>query len=158
MLVSAVEHESTISIYVCMLSPFSCVRHFETPWTVARQAPLSMEFSRQEYWNGTQVLYHQHHLGSPCMWSRFSLVGSPWERDRERERERESISPTPPSHPLGHHRAWSWVPCAIEQLPLAIYTHRSVSMSMLLSQFVPSSPSPIPFTFQIFKSYHYSKS
>ena len=25
---------------------------FETPWTVARQAPLSMEFSRQEYWSG----------------------------------------------------------------------------------------------------------
>ena len=25
---------------------------FATPWTVARQAPLSMEFSRQEYWNG----------------------------------------------------------------------------------------------------------
>ena len=24
----------------------------ETPWTVARQAPLSMEFSRQEYWSG----------------------------------------------------------------------------------------------------------
>ena len=23
-----------------------------TPWTVARQAPLSMEFSRQEFWNG----------------------------------------------------------------------------------------------------------
>ena len=23
-----------------------------TPWTVARQAPLSREFSRQEYWNG----------------------------------------------------------------------------------------------------------
>ena len=23
--------------------------HFVTPWTVARQAPLSMEFSRQEY-------------------------------------------------------------------------------------------------------------
>ena len=22
------------------------------PWTVALQAPLSMEFSRQEYWNG----------------------------------------------------------------------------------------------------------
>ena len=25
---------------------------FVTPWTVARQAPLSMEFSRQEYWIG----------------------------------------------------------------------------------------------------------
>ena len=23
-----------------------------TPWTVAYQAPLSMEFSRQEYWSG----------------------------------------------------------------------------------------------------------
>ena len=23
-----------------------------TPWTIARQAPLSMEFSRQEYWSG----------------------------------------------------------------------------------------------------------
>ena len=25
---------------------------FATPWTVACQAPLSMEFSRQEYWSG----------------------------------------------------------------------------------------------------------
>ena len=25
---------------------------FETPWTVAHQTPLSMEFSRQEYWSG----------------------------------------------------------------------------------------------------------
>ena len=28
------------------------VRLFVTLWTVARQAPLSMEFSRQEYWRG----------------------------------------------------------------------------------------------------------
>ena len=28
----------------------SCVRLFAPPWTVALQAPLSMEFSRQEYW------------------------------------------------------------------------------------------------------------
>jgi len=25
---------------------------FATPWTIARQAPLSMNFSRQEYWSG----------------------------------------------------------------------------------------------------------
>ena len=25
---------------------------FATPWTVAHQAPLSMEFSRQKYWSG----------------------------------------------------------------------------------------------------------
>ena len=27
-------------------------RPFVTPWTVAYQAPLTMEFSRQEYWSG----------------------------------------------------------------------------------------------------------
>ena len=30
----------------------SQVRLFETSWTVISQAPLSMEFSRQEYWSG----------------------------------------------------------------------------------------------------------
>ena len=36
----------------CMPSHFSPVWLFMTPWTVALQAPLSMKFSRQEYWNG----------------------------------------------------------------------------------------------------------
>ena len=30
----------------------SRVRLFATPWTVAYQAPLSMEFSRRECWSG----------------------------------------------------------------------------------------------------------
>ena len=30
----------------------SRVRLFATPWTVGRQAPLSMEFSGPEYWSG----------------------------------------------------------------------------------------------------------
>ena len=30
----------------------SHVQLFATPWTVALQAPLSIEFSRQEYWSG----------------------------------------------------------------------------------------------------------
>ena len=30
----------------------SRVRLFATPWTVAHQAPQSMEFSRQDYWSG----------------------------------------------------------------------------------------------------------
>ena len=29
-----------------------CVCVFATPWTVTHQDPLSMEFSRQEYWRG----------------------------------------------------------------------------------------------------------
>ena len=39
-------------VHVSMLSCFSHVRLCETPWTVAHQAPLSMGFSRQEYWSG----------------------------------------------------------------------------------------------------------
>jgi len=34
---------------LCVLSHFSRVQPSATPWTAARQAPLSMEFSRQEY-------------------------------------------------------------------------------------------------------------
>ena len=35
-----------------VLSHFSRVQLFATPWTVAHEAPLSMGFSRQEYWSG----------------------------------------------------------------------------------------------------------
>ena len=33
------------------MKSLSHVQLFATPWTVARQAPLSMGFSRQEYWS-----------------------------------------------------------------------------------------------------------
>ena len=33
----------------------SCVLLFTTPWTAAYQAPPSMGFSRQEYWNGVPL-------------------------------------------------------------------------------------------------------
>ena len=73
------------------VSPQSCPT-LATPWTVARQVPLSMGFSRQEYWSGPPFpspgessrprdrtgvssvscigrrvffLYHEHHLGFP---------------------------------------------------------------------------------------------
>ena len=34
------------------MKSFSHVRLFATPWTEAYKAPLSMEFSGQEYWSG----------------------------------------------------------------------------------------------------------
>ena len=40
-------------VYVCMLSH---VQLFATPWMVALQAPLSIRFSRQEYWDGLSFL------------------------------------------------------------------------------------------------------
>ena len=33
----------------------SVLSDFASPWTVALQAPLSLEFSRQEYWSGLPV-------------------------------------------------------------------------------------------------------
>ena len=36
---------------MCLLNYFSRVQLFATLWTVTHQAPLSMGFSRQEYWS-----------------------------------------------------------------------------------------------------------
>ena len=72
--------------------------HKGNPWTVARQAPLSMEFPRQEYWSGLpfpstgifptqgsnpgllhcrQILYQLSHKGSPL----YIEVNSKWFKD-----------------------------------------------------------------------------
>ena len=46
-------YHSTVNLNcACVLSHLSRVQLFMTPRTVARQAPLSMGFSRQEYWSG----------------------------------------------------------------------------------------------------------
>ena len=41
-----------MTLYVCMCTVHAQVCDFVTPWTLAHQAPLSMVFSRQEYWSG----------------------------------------------------------------------------------------------------------
>ena len=51
------QNQKNVVMYIlpmqaCMLSCFSHVPLFATLWTVACQAPLSMGFSRQEYWGG----------------------------------------------------------------------------------------------------------
>ena len=38
------------------VSLLSCVRLFATPWTIDHQAPLFIEFFRQEYWRGLPFL------------------------------------------------------------------------------------------------------
>ena len=55
---SLVEQNHTIfraerytTMHVCA-QLLSCVQLLATPWTVAHQAPLSLEFSRQEFWSG----------------------------------------------------------------------------------------------------------
>ena len=57
----ASSHINSIKTYIWIQSPtgkhrtcvsLSVVSNSATPWTVAHQAPLSMGFSRQEYWSG----------------------------------------------------------------------------------------------------------
>ena len=93
-----------------VLSRFSGVQLFVTPWTVVLQSPLSVGFFRQEYWSGLtcpspgdlpdpgsnlglphcrQTLYHLSHQGCPS-----DLVSHPnsilrhclWGRDPARPR------------------------------------------------------------------------
>ena len=40
---------------IVKVKSLSRVQLFATPWTVAYQAPQSIEFSRQEYWSGLPV-------------------------------------------------------------------------------------------------------
>ena len=70
-------------MHECLLS---CVHLFETPRTVARQFPLSMEFSRQEYWSGLPFPFSGVLLGpgikpvslvSPALAGRFYTTVPP---------------------------------------------------------------------------------
>ena len=71
-----------------VLSLFSPVRLFATLWTVAHVAPLSVEFSRQEYWSGLlcpppgDILnpgMEPASLTSPALAGRFVSTNASWE-------------------------------------------------------------------------------
>ena len=51
-MLTKISNLNCLCIHACILSCFSCVQFFVTLWTVAHQAPLSMRFSRLEYWSG----------------------------------------------------------------------------------------------------------
>jgi len=63
--------------FLDILSRFSHVQLFATLWTVAHQAPLSMGFSRQEYWGGLPFpsLGDPPHPGIKPMSPRVSCIG-----------------------------------------------------------------------------------
>ena len=83
--------KSDMMVFFTCISCFSRIRLFVTPWTVARQAPLSMGFSRQEYWSrfpspgdpspgdlpdpGIKPMS----LMSPALSGRFFTTSTPWE-------------------------------------------------------------------------------
>ena len=112
---SHVSFLSTRSFSNCLcavLSCSDCVWFFATPWTVALQAPLSMGFSRQEYWSGKQeyalqgiiptqgsnpgllhcrqTLYYLIHQGSPRL---LEWVTYPFSRESSWPKELNLGSP-----------------------------------------------------------------
>ena len=68
-----------------MLSRFSHVQLLATLWTVAPQAPLSMEFFKQEYWSGlscpptVDLLDPGIKLRSSAFAGRFFTTNDTWE-------------------------------------------------------------------------------
>ena len=75
-------------MFACVLSHFSRVQLFATPRTVARQAPLSMGFSRQEYWHGLpcpppgdlpDLGIEPGSLMSPALSGKFFTTSATWE-------------------------------------------------------------------------------
>ena len=92
-----------------------CVHHsvvsdpLQTPWTVAKQAPLSMRFLRQEYWSGLPLLppgdlpdpgMEPMSLVSPAMAGRFFTTEPP---------EKPSISPKGNSTSILHTFKNKWL-------------------------------------------------
>ena len=61
-----------------ILSHFSRVWLFATPWTVAHQVPLSMGFSRQEYWSVLPCPPPSSALFVVQLLSPVRLFGTPW--------------------------------------------------------------------------------
>ena len=96
----------------CVLSRFSRVRLFATPWTAARHIPLSVGFCRQEYWSGLPCpppgdrhdpAIETRSLASPALAGGFLTAESPG----------KSLPPTLVStsqshflHPAAHHASF----------------------------------------------------
>ena len=90
-----------------MLSRFSQVWFFATLWTVAHQAPLSLGFSKQEYWSGLPCPPPGDHpdlgvklaslLSSALAGGFFTTraTGKPWVPHKNRQEKEVVINPSP---------------------------------------------------------------
>ena len=99
-------------VHTCVLSHVSEVQLFVTLWTVACQAPQSMGFSRQEYWSGL-------------------LCPPPGDLPNPGIKLTSFVSP-----------AWAGGVFTLSATWETHFTHSSVYMSMLLTQFISLSPPP----------------
>ena len=102
-----------------MLSLFSCVQCCATLWTAAEdQAPLSMGFSRQEYWSGLPFPSPPCHSAiaaaaaakslQSCLTLRDPIDGSPPGSPIPRIPRQEHWSGLPFPSPMHESEKWKW--------------------------------------------------
>ena len=127
----------TNHVYVCVLSCFSCVWLFVTPWAVAHQAPLSPGFSRQEFWRG---------LPRPPSRGIFSIQGSKPASLSLLHWQAGSLSLVPPGKPHdGEHLFTAllaiWVCIFFGKMSVETFPPFKVGLSFLLleSSFIYSA-------------------
>ena len=91
-----------------MLSHFCCVQLFVTPWTVVHQTPLSMEFSRQEYWSGLPCPspgdlpnpgIKAESVMSPALAGGFFTMSATWEAGKYTRKMHKHYHPAQPIAP-----------------------------------------------------------
>ena len=110
-----------LRLCVCILSCFSHVWLFATLWTVACQAPLSMGFSRQEYWSvlpcpppgdGPDPEIVLTSLISPALAGRFFTTSTICHHtNMSFLHQRNSFQPLSPNSWLSNHlKSYHWTP------------------------------------------------
>ena len=98
-----------VLFYVCMcVCVFSHVWLFGTPWTVACQVSLSMEFSRQKYWSGLPFPTPGN-LPDPVIKSMFPAL------------QADSLPLTPSGRPISYTDQCSFSSILLTSLSLSLY-------------------------------------
>ena len=124
-----------------MPSCFSCVRLFVTPGTVARQAPLSVGFSRQEYWSGlpcplpgdlSNPGIESMSLMSPALAGGFFTTSATWE---------VRITPV---FPPKMHTLTAQTPVAQNVTPRTVAHQAPLSMEFSRQEYWSGLPCPPP--------------
>ena len=129
----------------------SCVRLFATPWTVTRQAPLSLGFSRQEYWSGLpcpppgDLPYRGIEPGSPALQADSLPSVPPGKPHRKMGRIRVGKRTRRERHL--HRRPACWGPLpprpTLHQEATVSLIHDPCILQFLLHSFCPPTPTPL---------------
>ena len=86
-------------LFIVKVKSLSRFQLFATLWTVVYQAPLSMRFSRQEYWSGLPFPSPMHESEV----ARVRLLATPWTAAHQ----------APPSMGFSRQECWSGLPLSV---------------------------------------------